>query len=216
MPTQHHHLRQFGGLLGSHAVKACRHDLTPSSQCLCCAGWQSERCGAGCGPRLAYASWLAPQFNRCWCSTATAKLHNAALCNMAASQSRSSFCGSHRLRRPAGLYSRRYAKLPTLVRACQPPALPSRFASYVQSPVALVVCGRCGICQALRAWFWLAASPCILCVPPPTLGACLLRSIARAVCPSAPQGGSLRAAPTWQNQGCHLCVIQILLPSATR
>lgn len=113
---------------------------------------------------------------------------------MAASQSRSSFCGSHRLRRPAGLHSRRYAKLPTLVRACQPPALPSRFASYVQSPVALVVCWRCGICQALCAWLQLAASPCILCVPPPTLGACLLRSIARAVCPSAPQGGSLRTA----------------------
>ena len=56
----------------------------------------------------------------------------------------------------------------------------------------------------------------MLCWPPPTLGACLLRSIARAVCPSAPQGGSLRTAPTWQNQGCHLCVIQILLPSATR
>ena len=35
--------------------------------------------------------------------------------------------------RPAGLQKRRYAKLPTLKRARQPPALPSRFASYVQS-----------------------------------------------------------------------------------
>lgn len=180
--------------MGSHVVKACRHDLTPISQCQCFAAGLHERCGAGCGYRLAGASWLASQFNRCWCSTATAKLHNAALCNMAASQSRSSFCGSHRLRRPAGLHSRRYAKLPTLKRARQPPALPSRFASYVQSSVALVVCWRCGIYQALRTGFWSAASPCILCWPPPTLGACLLRSIARAVCPSAPQGGSLRTA----------------------
>ena len=37
--------------------------------------------------------------------------------------------------RPAGLQKRRYAKLPTLKRARQPPALPSRFASYVQSAV---------------------------------------------------------------------------------
>ena len=37
--------------------------------------------------------------------------------------------------RPSGLQKRRYAKLPTLKRARQPPALPSRFASYVQSPV---------------------------------------------------------------------------------
>ena len=72
---------------------------------------------------------------------------------------------------------------------CQPPALPSRFASYVQSPVALVVCWHLGISQALCALFWSAASPYILFLPPPTLGSCLLRSIARAVCPSAPQGG---------------------------
>jgi len=53
--------------------------------------------------------------------------------------------------RPAGLQKRRYAKLPTLKRARQPPALPSRFASYVQSAVALVVCWHLGISQALRA-----------------------------------------------------------------
>lgn len=97
------------------------------------------------------------------------------------------------LSRPTGLQKRRYAKLPTLVRACQPPALPSRFASYVQSPVALVVCWRCGICQALRAWFWLAASPCILCVPRPPLGlACFAASPARSARP--PPRGSLRTA----------------------
>jgi hypothetical protein len=98
------------------------------------------------------------------------------------------------LRALTGFQNRRYVKLPALVRACQPPALPSRFASYVRSSVALLVCRRCGICQALCAWFYSAASPCILCWPPPTLRARLLRSIACAVCPSAPQGGSLRTA----------------------
>ncbi len=86
VPTQHHHFRQLGGLLGSHAVKTCRHDLTPSSQCQCFARWQSERRGAGCWSRLACASWLASQFNRCWCATASAKLHNAALLSVPGSR----------------------------------------------------------------------------------------------------------------------------------
>ncbi len=71
----------------------------------------------------------------------------------------------------------------------QPPALPGRFAPYVQSSVALLVCGHLGISQALRAGGfgqWPAAMH-LVCAPP-TLGACLLRSIARAVCPSAPKG----------------------------
>ena len=46
--------------LTSHAVKACRHDLTPSSQCQCFATGQHEPCGAGCGSRLAYASCWNP------------------------------------------------------------------------------------------------------------------------------------------------------------
>ena len=67
VPTQHHHLRQIGGLLGRHAVKACRHDLTPSSQCQCFAAGQHERYGAGCGSRLAGAS--------CWHPSSTAVGH---------------------------------------------------------------------------------------------------------------------------------------------
>jgi hypothetical protein len=64
---------------------------------------------------------------------------------------------------------------------CQPPALPGRFAPYVQSSVALVVCWHCGIGQALCALFWLAASPCILYWPPPTPGlACFAASPARS------------------------------------
>ena len=38
-------------------------------------------------PRLACASWLAFQFHRCWCSHATAKLHNAAFWKVLASRS---------------------------------------------------------------------------------------------------------------------------------
>jgi hypothetical protein len=166
--------------------------------------WQYERRGARCGSRLAGASWLVSPFHRCWCSTASAKLHNAALHSVSASQSQAPFVAAT-ASRPTGESNRRYAKLPTLKRARQPPALPSRFASYVQSPVALVVCWRCGISQALRAWFWLAASPVMLCWPPPTPGACLLRSIARAVCPSAPQGGSLRTAPGAGPAACRRC-----------
>lgn len=72
---------------------------------------------------------------------------------------------------------------------CQSSALPGRFAPYAPPPVALVVCGHLGISQALRAGGfgqWRAATY-VVCAPP-TLGACLLRSIARAVCPSAPKG----------------------------
>ncbi len=54
--------------------------------------------------------------------------------------------------RSAGERNRRYAKLPTLKRARQPPALPNRFASYVQSPVALVVCWhQCINAHGIRA-----------------------------------------------------------------
>lgn len=68
--------------------------------------------------------------------------------------------------RPAGLRSRHYAKWPTLVRTCQPPALPSRCASDVQSPAALVLCWRRGFSQALRALFWSVACGHVSCVCP--------------------------------------------------
>ena len=82
-----------------------------------------------------------------------------------ASRSQAPLCPCTALR-PLGLRSRRYAKLPTLVRACQPPALPSRFASYVQSPVALVVCWHLGFSQLLRKCFWLVACGHVSCVCP--------------------------------------------------
>ena len=77
----------------------------------------------------------------------------------------------------------------------QPPALPGRFAPYVQLSVALVVCWRLWhISGALRMVLVSGFAVSLVCAPP-TLGACLLRSIARAVCPSAPQWDSLRTAP---------------------
>jgi hypothetical protein len=170
--------------------RPCR--VTPNES-MCFARWQSERRGAGCWSRLADASWLVAQFDRRWCATATAKLHNAALHKVHGQSVASSFCV------PAPLRALRvYAA--GVMQNClrwsgrQSSALPGRFAPYAPPPVALVVCWHRGISQALRAWFWSAASPCIWCLPPPTPGARLLRSFTRAVCPSAPRGGSLRTA----------------------
>ena len=133
------------------------------------------------------------QFGACQCSHATAKLHNAALHSVSASQSQAPFVVAT-ASRPTGESNRRYAKLPTLKRARQPPALPSRFASYVQSPVALVVCWHRGISQALRAGFWSAASPCIWCLPPPTPElACFAASPARSARPPPKGAPSVRA-----------------------
>ena len=61
---------------------------------------------------------------------------------------------------------------------------------------ALVLVVALGISQALRAVFWSVACGQSSCVcPRPPSGPCPLRGRwPRAVCPSAPQGGSLRTA----------------------
>jgi hypothetical protein len=85
------------------------------------------------------------------------------------------------LRALAGEGNRRYAKWPSLGEVAQSSALPGRFAPYAPPPVALVVCWRCGIYQALCALFLSAAPPCILYWPPPTPGlACFAASPARS------------------------------------
>lgn len=89
--------------------------------------------------RLAVASCWHPSSTVCACSTAPAKLHNAALHKVPAQSVASSFVSGYRFA-PMGLRSRRYAKLPALVRACQPSAFPGRFAPYTPPPAALVVC----------------------------------------------------------------------------
>lgn len=62
---------------------------------------------------------------------------------------------------------------------------------------ALVVCLHRGIAQALRAVCLVSGLwPVVLCVPPPTLWPRRCAALARAVCPSTPQGGSLSRAPS--------------------
>lgn len=107
---------------------------------------------------------LASQFGACQCSHATAKLHNAAFQKVQGCRSAKASLGA-----------------------------PHCFAPFAPPPVALVLCWRCGLCQALRALFLSAASPCMLCWPP-TLGACLLRKHRPRGLPVRPQGGSLRTA----------------------
>lgn len=158
---------------------------------------QSERCGAGCWPRLAGASRLASQFGACQCSHATAKLHNAALHKVHGQSVASSFCV------PAPLRALRvYAA--GVMQNClrwsgrQSSALPGRFAPYAQPPVALVVCWRCGVCQALRALVWSAAKHLVFAPAHPWVLLASQASPARSARPP-PQGGSLspRAFAFW-------------------
>jgi len=92
--------------------------------------------------------------------------------------------------RPAGLRSRHYAKWPTLVRACQPSALPGLSQPYAPPTVALVLCWRSGFSQLLRKCFWSVACGHASCVCPAHPGAsprCAWHWPG-AVCPSAPRG----------------------------
>jgi len=127
-----------------------------------------------------------------WPSGATAKLHNAALHSVSTSQSQAPFVAVT-ASRPAGECNRRYAKLPTLER--------SPVVSAPRSLRALRAAARrpSGV---LALWHWSGAARRVLVsgfavhlvFAPAHPWACLLRSIARAVCPSAPRGGSLRTA----------------------
>ena len=104
-------------------------------------------------------AWYAWQL---WHTPAAAKLHNAPLHKVQVQSFASSFCVPTPLR-ALRVYAAGVMQNCLRWSGRQPPALPGRYAPYVQSSVALVVCWRCGIYQALRAWFWSAASPCILC-----------------------------------------------------
>ena len=93
-------------------------------------------------------------------------LHNAAFRKCSAVVSLKLHLMPCTLRALTGFQNRRYAKVPSLVRTCKPPALPRRFASYVQSPVALVICWLCGIGQALCALVYSAAYGHAFCICP--------------------------------------------------
>jgi len=96
--------------------------------------------------------------------------------------------------RPAGEGNRRYAKLPSLERS-----------PVVGAPRSLraLHAAACRPHGVLALWLMTGAARIVLVsgfavhvvFAPAHPWACLLRSIARAVCPSTPQGGSLRTAP---------------------
>ena len=107
--------------------------------------------------RLAGASWLTSQFGARQCSHATSKLHNAPLHKVPVQSFASSFCDPAPLR-ALRVYAAGVMQNYLRWNGRQSPALPGRFAPYVQSSVALVLCWRCGIYQALCALFWLAVT----------------------------------------------------------
>lgn len=113
------------------------------------------------GTRYAWQLWRSP---------ATAKLHNAALLSVSASQSQAPFVAAT-ASRPSGESNRRYAKLPSLSTVAQPSALPGRWHALRAAVCApLWLSWHRGISQALRAVLLVSGlRPVVWCVPPPTL-----------------------------------------------
>ena len=137
-----------------------------------------------------------------WYSPAAAKLHNAALLSVSASQSQAPFVAAT-ASRPSGEGNRLYAKLPSLESVAQPSALPGRWHALRAAVCApLWLSWHLGIGQALRAVRLVSGlRPVMWCVPPPTL---VLRRCAasalRAGLPVRPRGGSL--SPRALDFGC--------------
>ena len=135
------------------------------------------------GTRYAWQLWHTP---------ATAKLHNAALLSVSASQSQAPFVAAT-ASRPLGEGNGRYAKLPTLERSHSRRRFPVSSCPTRRRLRALLV-GVAPWHQSGAARIVLVSGlrPVMLCVPPPTLGGLPLRGFGPARhCPSAPQGGSL-------------------------
>ena len=87
----------------------------------------------------------------------------------------------------------------------QPPALPGRFAPYVQSSVALAVFWRCGICQALCALFWFVAYGQASCVCPCPPWAGLLRKHRPRGLPVCPPRGLPQNRAKPHRRSCPCC-----------
>jgi hypothetical protein len=135
-------------------------------------------------------AWCAWQL---WRSPATAKLHNAALLSVSASQSQAPLVAAT-ASRPSGESNRRYAKLPTLERshsrrrfpvACTPYAPPSARPCGCRGTWASV--RRCALC----GWSVACGQSCGVCPRPPLCFAATRHQPCALVCPSAPRGGSL-------------------------
>ena len=189
-PTQHHRFR-FASVVTPVSVRGAAAPRTGSGelhrQCFAnvsrCAGaqirlrlacasyWHPSSTAVG-DPQLRQ-SYITPHFRKCR-AVIPLKLHLVP-CTAA---------------RPHGFPKQALCKIafagPGLSAACTPQPL---------RVFRAVACRPCGV---LALWLWSGAPRCvsvsglrpfILCLPPPTLGARLLRSIARAVCPSAPPRG---------------------------
>ena len=135
------------------------------------------------GTRYAWQLWHTP---------ATAKLHNAALLSVSASQSQAPFVAAT-APRPLGESNRRYAKLPSLERSHSRRRFPVSSCPTRRRLRALVV--------GVAPWHQSGAARIVLvsglrpvigvCPRPPLCFAAARHQPCALVCPSAPRGGSL-------------------------
>ncbi len=117
-------------------------------------------------PAARPGTWYAWQL---WRSPATAKLHNAALLSVSASQSQAPFVAAT-ASRPLGESNRRYAKLPSLERSHSRRRFPVSSCPTRRRLRALVVVVAPGHQSgAARIVMVSGLRPFTLCVPPPTL-----------------------------------------------
>ena len=138
-------------------------------------------------------AWCAWQL---WCSPAAAKLHNAALPSVPASQSQAPFV-SGPASRPSGEGNRRYAKLPSLGTVAQPSALPGRVrALRVASWLPFGYRGTMALARRFAQCSWSVACGQSCYVPRPPCGLAAARHWPCAGLPVRPQG-----APSAQRKG---------------
>lgn len=159
-----------------------------------CAGAQSwcRLAGASCWISLRLRLGLAPWCSwHLWRTPATAKLHNAALPSVSASQSQAPFVAAT-ASRPAGEGNRRYAKLPSLERSHGRRRSPVAAAPY--APPAVRPWGRGGTVASIRRCArcfgqWPAASH-LVCAPahPPGPRRCAALAPARRSARPPPKG----------------------------
>jgi len=163
--------------------------LLRSMLCRLCQ-WAQRRTAM---PRHHHAvAWSARQL---WCSPAAAKLHNAALPSVSASQSQAPFV-SGTASRPSGEGNRLYAKLPSLGTVAQPLALPGRIRAL--RAASWLPCGFRGTVASVRRFaqgVWSVACGQLSCVCPAHPVASPLRGIGLALGARPPPRGSLSPAP---------------------
>ena len=128
-------------------------------------GSLAHRAGSAvaCGSAWSPCSW------QLWHSPATAKLHNAALLSVSASQSQAPFVAAT-ASRPLGESNRRYAKLPSLERSYSRRRSPFASRTTRRRLRALAVVVAPGHQSgAARIVLVSGLRPVMECVPPPTL-----------------------------------------------